>query len=597
MRYTTLDSSARQIRLLHLDPGKQETELECRLSSVSLEDINLKYEALSYVWGESIEGRVIYVEGESKPVTDSLWRALRALRYWDKERTLWVDATCIDQSNDDERSQQVALMYTIYTQASCVHIWLGEPFDNIELALQFFQDFAGVDLDARNLRSYVSPGLFDDSLEESTLSSEAKESIHTLTAIEKFMEAPWWTRTWTVQEFVLSKRAVFHCGMHTLNADTLMQCAWHLDRHTLFKCVCVIIPLGWKVQVERSFQPLYLFMRLKSYHLSFIECAGEVRLRFASDPRDKIYGLLGLGADSMSGLVRPNYSMAVEEVYETLVISLLKVTKVLDILSHVKVEGHNKLLLPSFVPDWSSRASGEFDIWSPRQSLLCAYNTCLDTEADFKAEPGVLFVRGRIYDIVQSVAIGSLGDPLSSIDTKILDELLEFARISPKHKDFEEKEERFWIAMCAGILPKDQDTPIQHDELQLQPISANFQRISSLERARYQKYDQFIRSTDNGRLKTYMEGIDELGDDQLRVAITCAHSGRRGMASERGSIGLVPMNARAGDVVAVLTGGRVPIILRPEAGYYTVVGDAYVHGIMDGEAMRDTNELDWIEMH
>jgi hypothetical protein len=69
------------------------------------------------------------------------------------------------------------------------------------------------------------------------------------------------------------------------------------------------------------------------------------------------------------------------------------------------------------------------------------------------------------------------------------------------------------------------------------------------------------------------------------------------MAIRKGNIGLVPTNAKVGDVVAVFTGGLIPIILRPESGHYTFVGDAYVHGIMDGEAMQDVNELEWIELH
>jgi hypothetical protein len=70
------------------------------------------------------------------------------------------------------------------------------------------------------------------------------------------------------------------------------------------------------------------------------------------------------------------------------------------------------------------------------------------------------------------------------------------------------------------------------------------------------------------------------------------------MSTEGGRIGPVPINTRKGDVVALFTGGRVPIILRPETGkHYTVVGDAYVHGIMNGEAMRDLSELEYIELY
>jgi len=66
--------------------------------------------------------------------------------------------------------------------------------------------------------------------------------------------------------------------------------------------------------------------------------------------------------------------------------------------------------------------------------------------------------------------------------------------------------------------------------------------------------------------------------------------------TQTGRMGLVPHGAKQSDLVAVLSGGNVPIILRPHEEYHTVVGDAYVHGIMDGEAMKLVEEMDYIEL-
>jgi hypothetical protein len=35
-------------------------------------------------------------------------------------------------------------------------------------------------------------------------------------------------------------------------------------------------------------------------------------------------------------------------------------------------------------------------------------------------------------------------------------------------------------------------------------------------------------------------------------------------------------------------GGSVPYILRPIDDYYQLIGDAYVHGVMDGEAWLES---------
>jgi hypothetical protein len=51
-----------------------------------------------------------------------------------------------------------------------------------------------------------------------------------------------------------------------------------------------------------------------------------------------------------------------------------------------------------------------------------------------------------------------------------------------------------------------------------------------------------------------------------------------------GYIGLGPKNSRGGDVVVIILGAGVPFILRPtNQGVYRLVGECYVHGIMDGE--------------
>jgi tricorn protease-like protein len=66
---------------------------------------------------------------------------------------------------------------------------------------------------------------------------------------------------------------------------------------------------------------------------------------------------------------------------------------------------------------------------------------------------------------------------------------------------------------------------------------------------------------------------------------------------------LAPAQCQKGDLVAVLAGGKVPYILQPKASAsispgedgnlgrcYTVLGDAYIHGIMDGEALKEVEQ-------
>ncbi|PVH83556.1 HET-domain-containing protein [Cadophora sp. DSE1049] len=60
---------------------------------------------------------------------------------------------------------------------------------------------------------------------------------------------------------------------------------------------------------------------------------------------------------------------------------------------------------------------------------------------------------------------------------------------------------------------------------------------------------------------------------------------RQLMISKKGYIGLGPVPAKKGDLICVLYGCSVPVILRKVDKHYILVGECYVHGLMDGEAL------------
>ncbi len=66
--------------------------------------------------------------------------------------------------------------------------------------------------------------------------------------------------------------------------------------------------------------------------------------------------------------------------------------------------------------------------------------------------------------------------------------------------------------------------------------------------------------------------------------------GRRLFRTVKDFLGNGPRSLEVDDQVWVLAGAKVPFLLRPlDDGRYQVVGQAYVHGIMHGEALRFTN--------
>jgi hypothetical protein len=113
------------IRLLTLFPGSFCSPIEGQLTDVTL-TAGCAYEALSYVWGDKGDPLMMNVNKKPFYITKNLECALRHLRYTEDLRILWVDAICINQQDDDEKSKQVAMMGRIYNEDQKVYAWLGE---------------------------------------------------------------------------------------------------------------------------------------------------------------------------------------------------------------------------------------------------------------------------------------------------------------------------------------------------------------------------------------------------------------------------------------------------------------------------------------
>ncbi len=86
--------------------------------------------------------------------------------------------------------------------------------------------------------------------------------------------------------------------------------------------------------------------------------------------------------------------------------------------------------------------------------------------------------------------------------------------------------------------------------------------------------------------------IFDLTDQEVKFLedIMLASFHKRLLFTQDGFIGMAPYETRKGDIVCLLFGCRVPVVLRKRTeGGYELVGEAYVHGVMKGEAMTKAN--------
>lgn len=133
-------SQPNSIRLLQLLPRKEDPKsLQCSLFEYPLRNLDNSshlYEALSYVWGSEDKSQSITIGDQILSITQNLYMLLCRLQNYSLSRIIWVDAVCINQTDEKEKEHQIPLMAEIYAKASRVIVWLGEAEDHGDRALE-----------------------------------------------------------------------------------------------------------------------------------------------------------------------------------------------------------------------------------------------------------------------------------------------------------------------------------------------------------------------------------------------------------------------------------------------------------------------------
>lgn len=124
-----------EIGLVVLQPAKWNSSIKCHLITKCLYE-DPDYQALSYFWSDPNALRPISLQGRIVQISRSLESTLRHLRYEDRERTLWIDALSINQSDVIEKTQQVRQMHLIYARTHHLIFWITERSEDNDIAMQ-----------------------------------------------------------------------------------------------------------------------------------------------------------------------------------------------------------------------------------------------------------------------------------------------------------------------------------------------------------------------------------------------------------------------------------------------------------------------------
>jgi len=271
----------------------------------------MQYKALSYVWGSGWDN-VSHILVDDKYVLrilPNLDIALRHLRSQEAPRTLWVDAICINQESIEERNTQVAIMLDVYARAQNVQIWLGPADADSIMGMEVLKYFA------ENTLHEPAPW---DQREEGTFCQ----------ALSNILQRGWFHRVWVVQEACVSRKSIMTCGNDSFQ--------WENDPNQVLKFIrrikyATISPQWERAGLSQVNLDIFLqVLNLQMQHLErqrrenlrpaldILDIAYDIRHRKATDPRDKIFAIMGLVDQNDKAFLRPDYMMSVEEVFKEL---------------------------------------------------------------------------------------------------------------------------------------------------------------------------------------------------------------------------------------------------------------------------------------
>jgi hypothetical protein len=327
---------------------------------------------------------------------------------------------------------------------------------------------------------------------------------------------------------------------------------------------------------------------------------------------DKVYGMLGMLDPAIE--IEVDYSRSSEHLFTYLAIRYLQLGSV-EMLYHCG-EPHQptSLHLPSWVPDWTrSRWTSPFFV----RKLACSAAGDTESQLVIDAAASTIRVRGRLLDTVRvvddkaeipltkfepsdPVAYAPSTDPeattrekLRRDQRKMRDAGENMVRLAwPTRDEFSwEKYENMWRTFICNRLVD--DSVPDHDYGMAWEAWTDwiFQHTATEDEEDEDPYYQSIVPMDPDRMfvrDLYRQTIAYIDLPAFAGSHTRWCYNRRFFISESERYGWAVDGTRPGDRVAVIYGCQYPFLLRDAGdGTYTIIGDCYIHGLMDGEALGD----------
>ena len=667
--YRPLDSAKKEIRILFIEPEPLDSpkDIAIHVFSGSLLEPNIPrlYGCLSYCWGDSTELRqinVMYTEkSDATPnglvttrtrfnITSNLYGALRFLRSDMRRPVLWVDALCIDQSDPEERSEQVALMSEIYTQGMQTLIWIGEA-DSTTKSVFEFAKLLVIDLEANP--NEVDPSTMAGGIVCGRIRPLAKGKLqflpHELASdefyklrwgIQALLARPYFKRSWVLQEVGLADdhEAVIFCGQYSMWWRAFMNLTvfeWRaaaqqgpipIDIERNYR---LGLPLDNKAMVRgvnHTLPEVWTFIHLQTTPTkrgSILEFIFRRQGIHATDARDQVFALFGLAKECQNNEnlpvgLRADYSLDVAEAYALFTKALIEKLQHTIVLSAVNIFDESptreKRAIPSWVPEFDMifdhrrcfafigqnryQASGppEVPLIRSDPKTLALASILIDDFSETREWGPYLMNMETINPMDEAafakLTVQGLPDKLRSLWKMVS------TRVQKNPVVGQDLLESFILTLIAcrrqhfnrDLIRDVKDLPGLFNDF-IAYWKLHFHDFSDLPESSslYDSQEQLAEIASKGQPNRFGQ----------RMYFTCHQ--RAFLVTENLLLALVPRMARNGDQVAIFAGGNVPYVIRPVSQAsldpssksggtkYELIGECYVHGRMHGSAMTDVS--------
>lgn len=593
--YRPLDQTKKEIRLLKIEPGLQNDDIFCTFAYAELsQKLVSYYETISYTWGDASLRGTIKVHGYVVDVPHSAEVVLRQFRLLRGERCLWIDAVCINQEDLDERSHQVSLMSDIYSKTVLNLIWLGEnDADTMKKAHEsmntVIREMMRDTNDYCDLTKHLYATMGQLLYSKTAITSTGID----WEAIRNYYSSPWFGRLWIVQEAALAAKSICYSGKSMQPLERVLKVAiWILHKINAMPAGFVF-PQGLKCAAAIFMYADHEYGRHEILY-NRGQCATTLDLLLGSlsdfdarDTRDHIFGIVGLyqkymRCESLPLPLLPNYRASTRQVFRDVTRYLLQQSGDLGFLYNIKPSPDNICddSWLSWVPRWSKKYDGYSEQREVRSRLTRADgDRNFDvTKSSLESDADALVVQGVQLGIVSHVTLEFTPKRFHDQGAEAMQELLEQSRsihARLKSEDSFRGSDRLAHTLIRGF---DGHTDIV-TETRSAELFAAF------------RYYIFELGRFPCGLSDVIEGASATGSNAANFSQALANAtfNRSIFSVASDFLGNGPSVTRPGDIAAIFFGFASPVILRPVVSRpleYRFVGYCYIHGVMEGEAVR-----------